>query len=94
MFYYLHLYFKTALVAAWLSKQMSPGHSPFGSLEGVREALTAVLRVGDNPGLQWSIVSQCCRESTHFGHALLLAVTAYSFSRGEAEDTTRQMKVG
>ena len=74
---------------------MTPGRSPFGSLEGLREALTAVLRVGCNPGLQWSVVSQHCREATHFGHALLLAVAGYSFARGEAEDTTREMqKVG
>lgn len=74
---------------------MSPGHSPFGSLEGLREALTAVVKVGSETGLQWSIVSRHCRETTHFGHALLLAVAAYSFARGEAEDTAGEMqKVG
>ena len=93
LFFCWHL--KTALVVAWLSKQMSPGHSPFGGLEGLCEALTAVLRVGYNCGLQWSNVSQRCRETTHFGHALLLAVATYSFARGEAEEATREMqKVG
>ena len=96
--YYLFLFClhrQTALIAAWLSKQMSPGHSPFGSLEGLCEALTTVCGVRSEHGLMWSDISQHCRETTHFGHALLLAVAAYSFARGEAEDTAREVqKVG
>ena len=83
---------QTALIAAWLSKQMSPGHSPFGSLEGLHEALTTVCGVRSEHGLKWSDISQHCRETTHFGHALLLAVAAYSFARGEAEDTVREVQ--